>query len=73
MCISAAAITVETTLGLRNIMDSQLSDDGQPLPNPVVEEWPTTHPVCFAKTSYTCRMNDLAKSWMRIFPVKFLP
>jgi hypothetical protein len=29
--------------------------------------------VCLAKTSYTCRMNDLAKSWIRIFPLKFLP
>jgi hypothetical protein len=29
--------------------------------------------LCLAKTSYTYRMNDLAKSWIRIFPLKFLP
>ena len=27
--------------------------------------------LCLAKTSYTCRMNDLAKSWIQIFPLKF--
>jgi len=29
--------------------------------------------LCFAKTSYTCRMNDLAKDWIRIFPQESLP
>jgi hypothetical protein len=33
-------------------------------------EWKRT--VCLAKT-YTCRMNDLAQSWIRIFPLQFLP
>ena len=27
--------------------------------------------LCLAKTSYTCRMNDLAKSWIRTFPISF--
>src|SRR6266699_3552419 len=38
--------------------------------NPVI---PAIFEGCAAKTSYTCRMNDLAKSWIRIFPLKFLP
>jgi hypothetical protein len=29
--------------------------------------------LCLAKTSFTCKMNDLAQSSIRIFPVKFLP
>src|SRR5260370_3662938 len=29
--------------------------------------------LCLAKTSYTCRMNDLVKDWIRIFPLQFLP
>jgi len=29
--------------------------------------------LCLAKTSYTCRMNDLAQSSIRIFPLQFLP
>jgi hypothetical protein len=28
---------------------------------------------CLAKRSYTCEMNDLAKSWIRSFPLRFLP
>ena len=28
---------------------------------------------CLAKTSYTLRMNDLAKSWIRTVPIRFLP
>jgi len=29
--------------------------------------------LCLAKTSYTCKMNDLAQSSIRIFPLQFLP
>ena len=29
--------------------------------------------LCLAKTSYTCKMNDLAQSSIQIFPVQFLP
>jgi hypothetical protein len=29
--------------------------------------------ACLAKTSYTCRMNDLAKGWIQLFPLEFLP
>ena len=29
--------------------------------------------VCLAKTSYTCKMNDLAQSSIRTFPLQFLP
>jgi hypothetical protein len=29
--------------------------------------------VCLAKTSYTRKMNDLAKSSIRTIPIKFLP
>ncbi|PYT68091.1 MAG: hypothetical protein DMG42_25165 [Acidobacteria bacterium] len=36
-------------------------------------EIPAIFEGCAAKTSYTCRMNDLAKSCIRIFPLKFLP
>jgi hypothetical protein len=32
-----------------------------------------TNQLCLAKTSYTCRMNDLAKGWIQIFPLEFLP
>jgi hypothetical protein len=28
---------------------------------------------CLAKTSYSCKMNDLAKALMRNFPIRFLP
>jgi hypothetical protein len=27
--------------------------------------------VCLAKTSYTCKMNDLAQSSIRTFPISF--
>ena len=27
--------------------------------------------LCLAKTSYTCKMNELAKSWFQIFPLEF--
>ena len=37
----------------------------------LIELTPSGH--CLAKTSYTCRMNDLAQSWIQIFPLKFLP
>jgi hypothetical protein len=30
-------------------------------------------PVCLAKTSYTCKMNDLAKIPIRTVPIRFLP
>jgi hypothetical protein len=29
--------------------------------------------LCLAKTSYSCKMNDLAQSSIRIFPLQFLP
>jgi hypothetical protein len=29
--------------------------------------------LCLAKTSYTHKMNDLAQSSIRAFPIKFLP
>ncbi len=28
-----------------------------------------SNPLCLAKTSYTCRMNDLAQSSIRAFPI----
>jgi hypothetical protein len=43
------------------------------LPSPSEQTSGTYQELCLAKTSYTCRMNDLAKSWIRIFPLKFLP
>jgi hypothetical protein len=29
--------------------------------------------LCLAKTSYTSKMSDLAKSWIRTGPIRFLP
>jgi hypothetical protein len=29
--------------------------------------------LCLAKTWYTYKINDLARSWIRAFPLKLLP
>jgi hypothetical protein len=34
-------------------------------------ETPSDPFLCLAKTSYTYKMNDLAKSWIRTFPIGF--
>ena len=33
---------------------------------------PRVDGLCLAKTAYTCKMNDLAKSSIRTFPLRFL-
>ena len=35
--------------------------------------WGNDGTVCLAKTSYTRKMNDLAQSSSRTFPIRFLP
>jgi RNA-directed DNA polymerase len=41
--------------------------------DPLIERWlplpKIFHPLCLAKTSYTCKMNDLAQSSIRTFPI----
>jgi len=63
--LEAALGPERKTLPQLRMMDFLWSGDGS--------YFPAFCSLCLVKTSYTYKINDLARSWIRAFPVKFLP
>ena len=64
----------ERTIKRLRELEPPIADDAVDLA-PVleaIEKRLAQYVLCLAKTSYSCKMNDLAQSWIRTFQLKFL-